>query len=65
LYEICVALYNGGELVCLKHCGDVEEVLDFLNEYEESAWDDLSIDGKGDSMFAVEKGQCPRCGGDV
>jgi len=62
--EICIALYKGRDLVCLKHCDDVKEVLDFLNEYDESAWDDLSIDGKDDSRFAMEKGQCPRCGGD-
>lgn len=61
--EICVALYKGRDLVCLKHCDSVEEVLEFLNGYEESAWDDLSIDGKGDSRFEVEYGQCPRCGG--
>ena len=63
--EIFVALYKGMDLVCSKHCDSVEEVLDFLNGYDESAWDDLSIDGKGDSRYAVEKGKCPRCGGTV
>jgi len=65
LSEICVALYKGDDMVCLKHCDDVEEVLLFLNEYDEGAWDDLSIDGKGDSRFELEKGECPRCGGVV
>jgi len=63
--EICIALYKGRDLVCLKHCDDVGAVLLFLNGYDEEAWDDLSIDGKGDSKFESEKGECPRCGGVV